>query len=381
MNIARTIDVPVRDGWRRMPLKLEKINYPAVRYGSSVIAKEVTLAQLLNEILPGQQVEHLARPTYANPSKYFGGAMATSLFFQAVHRCFESHHALVFRPEVLAFLINHEIAVTVKQNVEDYRHLFTTEPDKQVIAVQDNSLVLGGPSNWDRALALFDGALRNKVPAGIMEKMLVDYSTNTPEAVISQLIAFMDAASPFYSYEMHTMCGIPRVILLGEPNDYTRLYASACGLSELFGKHMGLYFKRLLPVLQQIAVQAEPNVPVDEEFWSSIYKHHSGSGTSSFGGWLATFVHYVKDSKTGALNAKKEPPVTPGRRAVDANIEEYGPSIESNSTGNHIATVPFKWLYHGSEMNMTLAGGVLGIEATDDSLCPVLSYAILHAAK
>ena len=158
------------------------------------------------------------------------------------------------------------------------------------------------------------------------------------------------------------------------------MLAAARELAKLFGKHLGLYFQHLLPVLETLAEQAA-GAPIDDLFWKSIYKFNSRSGGSRFNGWITAFLNYIQtpefdngfDSSKGGLVQKDE-------RLFDWNPEERisMPGLSIGSVPSHVSAVPFVWNYFETEIPMTFIGGVLGIDVEDGYLTPVLSFGVLE---
>jgi hypothetical protein len=339
-------------------------------------------ANLLETLLPGKKVESLGRKElmvigYGTPSP-------SSLFFQAVHACFDSHYALTLRPEVLMHLIVNEVATAVHLHPEEYRSLFTSSDSKELIKVRHDGLVLGDPSSpWYEAIALFEAPLREKVPPGIMEHILPTFSTSTIESRTASLVAFMAAASKFYDYRVSTMCGIPEIRLAGKPDDYRKVLTAAAQLAEPFRPHLGKYFDHLLPVLKQLADQAA-GAPLDHDFWTSIYKFKSDSGSDRCNGWITSFVNYIQTSEAKASSYSR--PLTGAILQKSDDLFDWNNPYSNHrmrglslgSVPSQISIAPFTWQYFNQESKMLFAGGVLGIDDSDDSIMPVLSYAILH---
>jgi hypothetical protein len=328
-------------------------------------AERMQVASFLNRLYPGQTIEYLGRPQMLQIR--FGQLTPSSLFFQAVHYAYSFHHALGLRPEVLMYLIDAVVAETVRRHPQDYRDLFTTQIAAMDINVRNDALEPGNPdSPWDETLALFEQELRQHVPSRVVNQMLPEFTTTTPESQIASLIAFMDAASPYYNYHSYSLCGIPRVVLFGEPHDWRRLHSAATELSGVFQKHLAGYFSALLPVLDTIATTAETG-RTDAEFWGRIYKHYHASGSDYYSGWLSSFLWYVQKgdwlSHTKALIVK------------DANGR-----IDTDSEPCHVSHVPFKWHTREKTMPMHFVGGVLGVDLAEGALAPVLGYGVLEAA-
>lgn len=334
----------------------------------------------IQALLPGCKIEHTGRETVLDVvgGQFSGyrGANTSSLFFQAVHRAFADHHALALLPEVLFHLVLTQIAEAVKQDPERYRDLFTSSDQVEVVRIIHDGLVRGNPNSpWHEALAKFHPAMRERVPTGIIDDMVFPFSTDTQEAQLARLVAFMDAASPFYDYRVMTRCGIPRIQLLGTTEDWQRLSGAVRRLSRFFGDTLAKYFQYLVPVTDKLADQAA-GAPQDDAFWTSIYKHKSTSGGDTCNGWLTAFVNFVQDS-SGNVAPKAD-------NAYDwENIDTSGwhmPGIDEGSVPSGVSVVNFIWEYLGTEIKMAFLGGVLGVEDIDGCITPVLSYAIVERA-
>lgn len=345
--------------------------------GEQIIEKKVPpknripVSMFINALMPGKKIEHLAvkemvyRP---DPKKI----PPSSLFFQGLHNAYANHHAFGIRPEVLMYLINSVVAETVKRNPEEYRALFTSSSEKEIIRVRHDGLRKGDPTSpWSAAIGMFDYGLRKKVPGEIMSLMLPKFSTTTRESNVASLIAFMDAASPYYSYKVYTKCGIPRVVLFGKPSDYALVLKSAKALSLRFDKDLKPYFDNLIPVLEEIE-RASRGI-IDQKFWSEIYKYNNASGGPYYGGWISSFVWYISMDD---FDAKKIVLVVKPKGLYDwRKIGPFG--MKSGSEPSHISSVPFEWIYFNSRLKMEFIGGVLGIDVSNDAITPRLSYGVM----
>ncbi len=378
-TVCRSISLKIKDAnsWSRRGQIIVPVPAPAA-------ARPV--AEFLGLVCPDAKIEHLGR---AEMVELGYEVKPSSLFFQAVHEAFSNHYPLALRPEVLMYLITSTVAETVRRHPEEYRHLFTTSDDKQLIEVYHDGLVRGDASSpWHEVFPMFNAGLREKTPAGIMEHMLPGFSTATPETDAASMVCFMDAASKFYDYLTHTMCGIPEIRLLGTPEDWQKLKTSASMLAEVFSKHLGLYFQYLLPVLATIAGQAN-GAPQDDEFWSSIYKFESESGTDTFNGWISAFLNYIQTPEvegTKYTEARNGQLVQKADDLFDWKDEGDGnrlgmKGLPSGCAPSHVSVTPFKWNYYGTMIEMSFAGGVLGVDSEDGYITPALSYAVLETAK
>jgi Domain of unknown function (DUF4419) len=202
--VARTIVLNLDDNGRA----IEEV---------AVSTDQINLAGFVETLFPGWQVEHLGRLATREAGQVARVWAPSSLFFQAVKKAYCGHYALGLSPEVLMYLINSVVAETVRRYPEDYRHLFTTRAGRMDIHVRHDELLHGNSDRpWDEAIELFEQALRPHVPGRVMNQLLPEFTTASNEARLAFLIAFMDAASPYYDYHVYTLCGIPRIVLCGE---------------------------------------------------------------------------------------------------------------------------------------------------------------------
>lgn len=353
-------------------------------------------------------VQAVGRARSVDLRKYHDGKAygpSSSLFLNTVHNCFACHHALGIRPECLMWMVLHEVGVCVKQNADAYRDLFTDSEEKKLVDVQVNGLDVHDfdqPEVWATGIERLNDGLRKSMPSDLMGHLLPPISTHDLDSETASMVAVLDAASPYYDYLMRTDCGIPAIRLFGEPEDYDRIVAACEALAERFAAHLGEYFAYLLPVLREVADTAAGRKEVDNDFWSSIYNHYSGSGTNDMDGWITAFVNYTFTN--GAYHAKDS-------RLYDwkANLarnagRSFGRGINRAEIPNHLSCVPFTWNYgkdhshqtegefagrnfkldndgNGANFDCRLVGGFLAVDDVDGFATPALSYAVLRGKE
>lgn len=296
-------------------------------------------------------------------------APTVSLAIQAVHQAYSAHVPVSLRPDTLWYFIVHEVAEHVRQNADVCAPLFTDTPgSKQTIVVRDDTLRPDAPSDWQRAINLVREPLAAKITERTAQLFLPHFSTSTSEDETALLIALMDVVSPYYAFEWHSMCGIPRIRLEGTPADWRSLYDRTERLAGEFG---GLrdYFAELLPVLQTIAETAGGATP-DEWFWSSIYKVNNMSGGPYVNGWLTAFFAHFQ------VGTSARP-----RERFDWTASR---GWLTNEFPSHVSTVPFVWDYapDDARYDMAFVAGVTGVDYDDDTfLSPRLGFAVAELRK
>jgi len=278
------------------------------------------------------------------------------------HLAFDQHLGLTIRPDTLWYMIVSQVAEFIKLHPYDYAFMFTTTPgQKQKIKVRDDSLVYGSPDNdWGRTIGRFQTPLRAAVTDDTANLFLAQFSTTTPEDKVAILVTFMDAASPYYEFEVVTLCGITSVQLLGVQEDYEHLQDKARRLANAFPA-LEDYFSALIPVLGQIA-QSFDGAP-DPEFWNSLYHYQSGSGISEVTGWINAF-QIFQQTADGLL--MKE----------DFNWDHRWSSVSVNTFPSHVSKVDFTWNYYGKEIPMTFVAGIIGVDYSEGHLDPRLGFGV-----
>lgn len=338
------------------------------------MARAILTRSYLEALLPLHRVESVGRESFrAYRFSLHTITGTSSLFFATLQGAFEAHFGVALRPEVIWHMVMDAVATVVKRHPDAYGAWFSHDPrEKTHVEVRDDSIAPGlESSDWGRTIGLFDAALRKAVPDGIMDVLLPELSTATAETRAASLVAFMDAASPYHTYGVHSFCGIPRIRLDGSPEDWATIARHASALRTVFAT-LDWYFDDLCPVLDTIAEQAA-GAPIDETFWRSIYHYEGGSGRSHVDGWSTVLLAYLR-CRTGRGPVKL---IEKPAGHSDWRNDRHG--IAQGGIPSHVSTVDFTWNFMGTKMPMKFVGGVLGVDLEDEcTLVPRLSYAVVH---
>ncbi|GCD97350.1 DUF4419 domain-containing protein [Embleya hyalina] len=281
---------------------------------------------------------------------------SASLLLRAMHMCFSAHLPLALSPDVLWYVVVHEVAVHVRLDAETYAELFTDTPgQRRTIVVRDDA----APLDWGRSIGLVRGPLRARIGTATADLFQPSFSTTTAADATAVLVALMDVVGPYYDFHWTTLCGIPRIRLEGTDEDWRLLAARVRGLAERFAG-LRAWFAGLCPVLDTIAATVSGD-GVDEEFWRSIYKYRSASGGASVTGWINAFLaHRYGDSG----------PVPKDEFGAGRTAAGHFPS--------HVSKVPFRWETLAGTFDMGFLGGVLGIERDGEWIRPRLGTAVVE---
>src|SRR6185436_12467481 len=136
---------------------------------------------------------------------------------------------------------------------------------------------------WPEVFSAFSDAVAEHI--GRQRDLVVcDFSTTGPCERAASEIVLMDAMQRYFRYELHTLCGIPEITLLGTQDDWRSIRRRARALEEY---ELGWWTSALGPVLDQFVAAAQGRV--DRAFWETLFKHVRGSG----GPWVRGFINVL----------------------------------------------------------------------------------------
>lgn len=206
-------------------------------------------------------------------------------YLQYLETCWANHYGAVFSPEILWYDLLCELGTIVAGDVEKYRPLFSTSPDKQAIRVPSNSLTI-------LPLDLITAELKKRVPTDI-DTFLPTFTTMTERALFAQYAAFADMVSPYYEYMMFA-CGIPFVDVRGVRSDYQKMFDCWGKIGDLIKGHER-YFTRVGVLLLEMT-----NKLTNADFWKGMFalKRCGSGGQEEVAGWFQQIYREHKGIRT-----------------------------------------------------------------------------------
>lgn len=279
-----------------------------------------------------------------------------SPFLQAVHKAFAEHLSLRIEPANFWVTILQEVATMVKLNPEKFASVFSGDPlNKKTIKVRCDQL-LSSDSHWPEAIQMFRAALAVETGTELVEGFFPHFSSDDFDREIVYLVSAMDAASPFYKYEVHSLCGIPEIDLQGTVDDWRSLFHRMEWLENTFGACE--YFTRVKFIVGEIGAQVYSGKP-DVDFWKNMYKHDEMSGNTEVSGWITNLYAHV---------------VTENGSAPKTN---WGKPLEFNEFPSGISVVPFVWVVMDEPHPMRFFSGFTGIKVENGFLVPQIGYGVV----
>ena len=145
-------------------------------------------------------------------------------FVAAVHLAFDEHRPLVLSPDMLWLLVAQGFANHVNANAEALRPQFVAHPGKETINVRRDDFVKGSPANpRPQVFEEFSGGIREHIGAATHDLLLPRFSTTGPTEKAAAEVVLMDAMQAFFDFQLHTLCGIPQIVLEGTHHDWQLL--------------------------------------------------------------------------------------------------------------------------------------------------------------
>jgi len=288
-----------------------------------------------------------------------GGIVRSSghAFLSAVHTAFCNHFPLALSPDDVWLCIAQGFGIHVVANAESLRKRFVRHAGKVTLTVgrgpQDDDWS-GVFAEFSDKLAAHLGKTRDLVVAGFS-------TTGAIERAAFQIV-LMGAMQEYFEYEC-SLCGIPRICLLGTPADWQNVYRRSEALAEFELKE---WVDVLLPVLEQFVAASQGSV--DPVFWRSFYKVDDSSGGPFVTGWINALFPYRQEltqSVDGHAVTWRYQPAASGT----SRTSDFPPGL---------SRVPVKFTFTGSEAEGAFFGGFVGVAQDPDTLGvrPVIGWAV-----
>jgi hypothetical protein len=270
-------------------------------------------------------------------------------FVDAVSAAFRHHLPLVLSPDDVWLCLTQAIGAHVELNAEALRERFVRHAGTAEIVVRRDGFVRGSPDNdWGGVFAEF--AARSEAQSTDVTGLFVaDFSTTGPVERAASNMALLAALKSYFDLAMATLCGIPRITLLGQARDWLRIRDRVERFEEL---GLGEWLSALRPALDAFASAAQGEV--DRDFWRSFFKWEDRSGGAEVSGWVNALFPYVqrmnvqgldrealRGGKVG-LHPHPNPHATRWRRSADQAHD--GP--RESEFGSGLVAAPLTWHHH-----------------------------------
>ncbi|HEY4003099.1 MAG TPA: DUF4419 domain-containing protein [Candidatus Xenobia bacterium] len=278
--------------------------------------------------------------------------------FAAAETAFSRHLTLVLTPDMLWITILQGLAQHVQANAEALRSRLVAHQGKVTIQVRRDDLVKGSFENpWEEVFPVFVEQMQRYLAPGANEKLSARFSSTGPVESAAAQVALMDCLQAYFAYDMTTWCGIPFVTLEGTVDDWRLLASKAHGLADF----MPAFSQQLAPILPKFVEAAGGTL--DAAFWRSMFKVNDASGGPYMTGWLTAFVPYLGQGRKNEHDWTRDDPFS---------------GLTTSSLPASISQVPFQWHSLGTDYEMYLVSGIVGIEQDPNTLAvrPKVGWAV-----
>jgi hypothetical protein len=295
----------------------------------------------------------------------------------ALHYSFADHRPVIISPDMIWLLITQSFAIHIDQNPEKYRDLIVGFKYKKTIQIVRNDFKKGKLENpWHETFPIFSDSIKVYIGDSMHKSLIPTFSTTRLAEKYAFEISLMDATSNYFDYDFYTFCGIPYIILQGEPSDWEWIADNF----DFFNSYdLEFWVNRLKPIINEIYQSSQGVHNVD--FWKNVYKWHEASGGNIINGWIADFFLYTKQSDKYKINELLL--ISQDSLVAEASDKHIMPrGIHGNEFPNGLSKVDFSWVHLVEPVDtfeMSLFAGFIGIKQNVNTLElePEISYAIV----
>jgi hypothetical protein len=297
----------------------------------------------------------------------------------AVHHAFAGHYPLVLSPDDVWLCIAQGFAAHVDLHAEALRDRFVRHQGRAEIEIRRDEFRKGSTDNdWPGCFAEFSDRIADHI--GKKRDLIVaDFSTTGAVERAASEVVLMASMKHYFDYSVRSMCGIPRVTLLGTVDDWRSIERRAGVLAEF---DLEWWTSKLAPLLAEFvaAASGRPNA----QLWRSLYKPGDHSGGPYTKGWINVLFPYLDaetfDATTRTI--RREPRRNEFLETWSTGFEARhggGPCTSDFPLGLSIA--PFTWKYFDEKIPMELVAGFVGVSQDPATLAvrPAIGWAVRGA--
>jgi len=293
----------------------------------------------------------------------------------ALHWSFIQHFPLKLSVSDFILMIGQGIAKHMEVHAEELRPIFVNHQGKEKIEIERNDLIMGAENDWSTIFGEFSAEIQKRVKTDLYDVMIDDTSVATKLTKISSEIAIMDAYKQYFEYHVMCICGIPKITLVGRPDDWEKLRTKVKNLNELNKDDrlkLNWWLEKLVPLVDKIVDQAKSR-NIDQAFWKNIYHFQETKSfyvpSKKISGWIMTFNPYLQ----------RMSPKNGDMMDYEYYRNEFTEDIHPEAIIHGISKVPFNWTCLGKKEEMVFYGGCLGARQLENlQIEPVYFYAVTH---
>ena len=295
----------------------------------------------------------------------------------AVARAFAEHRPLVLSPDTVWLTIASGVAQHIRLHAEELRPRLVSHPGRKKLTVTIDGPMPADAASWADLVAEFSKLLAAEIrDAEVFE---CDFSTSTEVERTASRIVLMDAYSPYFSYWLSAVCGIPEITLTGTAGDWRKIRDR---IDVIAGLGLERWCRSLAPITGQFVRAAQGDA--DVAFWRRIYNPADAYGGPVITGWAARLYPYLEvDGAVSWPNHLLDLPVGEPRDLTSTDHMGYdGPGITSDGVPATLSKVTVT-IYNrvtGDTWPVELNAGLVGVTQDEDgALRPVAGWHLTRA--
>jgi hypothetical protein len=252
----------------------------------------------------------------------------------AVGIAFAQHRPLVLSPDAVWLTIAQGVAQHVRLHAEALRKQLVRHADRKQLQIRTNTLPTDSAS-WMNAIAMLRAVLGTEI-GGHARLFECNFSTSSDVDLLASQVVLLDAYSPYFSFHIEAVCGIPEVTLLGTVDDWRSIRSRIDVVREL---DLELWCRSLAPITDQLVRAAAGDI--DLPFWRRIYNPQDAYGGELITGWITRFYPYVEAHGTlDVPNPMLELALDEPRNLTTTSDRDYaGPGLRSSSIPASVSRV------------------------------------------
>jgi hypothetical protein len=207
----------------------------------------------------------------------------------AVH-AWNHHNNLVLRPDDFWIAILSQLNFYIDKHAEHLRDFFVSHEGKKALEVRQVATIESADYTLFADL-MADAIGDNVKDPKLKQWILPNFSTTTDEDRTTAAVLFMGSMQAYFTYSFSAIrCGIPRVTLLGEKEDWINLQQRIDKILP-WGSEAERYHRDLAPIFRYILASDDPTSDEVSGFWAKMVSKYgpaqvSGNAGPYITGWL-----------------------------------------------------------------------------------------------
>jgi hypothetical protein len=266
----------------------------------------------------------------------------------AVGIAFAEHRPLVLSPDAVWLTIAQGVAQHVRLHAGALRGRLVRHDGKQRLTITRSALP-SDAAEWASAIGDLRELLAGEIGDGRARVFECDFSTSSDVDRVASQVVLLDAYSPYFSYWMQCICGIPSITLLGAPDDWKRIRERIDVIAEL---DLEFWCRSLRPIVDHFVRAAAGDV--DVAFWKRIYNPNDAYGGASITGWITRLWPYLKIGGTvDRRNHMLELPIDEPKQKTTGLFKKTtvydGPGVSSDTVPATLSRATLRFVDHATQ--------------------------------